>query len=95
MMTILQSLTFVLLSTAALVAGAYPPPNQCSGNCIAIDPAAIRRDDGMYFRFNTFGTIGIYKAPSLKGPWTFQGRAVPGGSVIDIPGKNSLWVRHK
>ncbi|KAI1848046.1 hypothetical protein JX265_002050 [Neoarthrinium moseri] len=91
-MAILKAITLVLSSTAALVASAYPPPEACTGNCIGIDPAAIRRDDGTYFRFNTFGKIRIYKAPSFTGPWTLEGPAIPDGSIIDIPGRNSLWA---
>ena len=68
-------------------------PGACSGDCWAHDPALVRRDDGVYFRFNTGRKIGILKSDSISGPWTFQGSAVPPGSSINLPGRDDLWVR--
>jgi hypothetical protein len=68
-------------------------PGVCLGDCFAHDPAVIRRpSDGTYFRFNTGNMIGIWKAPGLGGPWTYQGKALPGGSVINLPGNKDLWA---
>lgn len=76
------------------VQAAYPNPGACSGDCFAHDPALIKRSsDGKYFRFNTGGKIMIYDSPSLSGPWTYRGAAIPDGSSINLPGKDDLWVR--
>jgi arabinan endo-1,5-alpha-L-arabinosidase len=68
-------------------------PGACSGDCWSHDPALIRRSsDGVYFRFNTGGRIGILKSNSISGPWVYQGSVVPAGSKIGIPGSNDLWA---
>ena len=72
---------------------AQADPGACSGDCWTHDPALVRRDDGVYFRFNTGSKIGILKANSISGPWTFQGSAIPAGSSINLPGRDDLWVR--
>ncbi|KAH8772913.1 glycoside hydrolase, family 43 [Diaporthe sp. PMI_573] len=75
------------------VQAAYPNPGACSGDCFAHDPALIKRSsDGKYFRFNTGGKIMIYDSDSLSGPWTFRGAAIPGGSSINLAGKDDLWA---
>ncbi|KAF2009307.1 glycoside hydrolase family 43 protein [Aaosphaeria arxii CBS 175.79] len=72
---------------------AYANPLSCSGVCVnAHDPALIRRDDGTYFRFSTGGKIAIHSAPSIQGPWTYRGAAIPNGSKIDKKGKDDLWA---
>ena len=72
----------------------YPPVGACSGDCAYVhDPSVVKRADGTYFRFVTFNKITIATAPSLSGPWTNQGAAIPAGSSIDLPGKDDLWVR--
>lgn len=82
-----------LLSAFVASANAYANPLSCSGTCTnAHDPALIRRDDGTYFRFSTGGKIAIHSSPSLTGPWTYRGAAIPNGSKIDKNGKNDLWV---
>ncbi|KAH8653847.1 putative extracellular endo-1,5-alpha-L-arabinase [Xylariales sp. PMI_506] len=90
-MFISKAFTAVLSACIAIVS-AYPEPRACSGDCTAIDPATIRRDDGTYFRFITFDEIRIYKAPALIGPWTYEGAAIPGGSIIDLAGNTGLWA---
>lgn len=86
------SIVSVLLSVATTVYG-YGLPMACSGICTnAHDPALIRRDDGTYFRFSTGGKIAIHSAPSITGPWTYKGAAIPNGSKINLNGKNDLWV---
>jgi arabinan endo-1,5-alpha-L-arabinosidase len=83
-----------LLSVVTAVYG-YADPMGCSGVCTnAHDPALIRRDDGTYYRFSTGGKIAIHTAPTIVGPWTYKGAAIPAGSVININGKNDLWVSH-
>lgn len=82
-----------LLSAATAVYG-YADPMGCSGVCTnAHDPALIRRDDGTYYRFSTGGKIAIHSAPSIVGPWTYKGAALPKGSSINLNGKDDLWVR--
>lgn len=81
-----------VLSVVATVYG-YANPMACSGVCTnAHDPALIRRDDGTYFRFSTGGKIAIHSAPSITGPWTYRGAAIPNGSKINLNGKDDLWV---
>jgi arabinan endo-1,5-alpha-L-arabinosidase len=73
----------------------YPDVGACSGVCEGRlhDPAVIYREDTKtYYRFTTNDKIHIATAPSIAGPWTFQGPALPGGSSIDIAGRDDLWV---
>lgn len=85
----------LLTSVAILSPGArgQADPGECSGECWAHDPALVRRDDGVYFRFNTGSKIQILKSSSISGPWVNQGSAIPAGSSINLPGKDDLWVR--
>ncbi|KAI1326743.1 glycoside hydrolase, family 43 [Xylariaceae sp. FL0255] len=92
----LKTVTQALLSLLSLAGTAYgyANPLTCTGVCTdTSDPALIRRSsDGEYFRFATGGEIAIYKAPSIKGPWVYQGAVVPAGSSIDIAGNTDLWA---
>jgi arabinan endo-1,5-alpha-L-arabinosidase len=83
-----------LVSAAALVAqaAAYANPGACSGECWTHDPSVVKRADGTYFRFATGSKIGIWKATSLSGPWSYQGAAIPKGSSINLDEKDDLWV---
>jgi arabinan endo-1,5-alpha-L-arabinosidase len=75
------------------LATAYALPEACSGVCNnAHDPSIIRRPDGTYFRFSTGGKIAVHTAPSLTGPWTYKGAALPSGSSINLAGNQDLWV---
>lgn len=86
------SIVASLLSAVTAVYG-YADPMACSGICNnAHDPALIRRSDGTYFRFSTGGKIAIHSAPSITGPWTYKGAAIPAGSKINLAGKDDLWV---
>ncbi|KAK4145076.1 glycosyl hydrolase [Dichotomopilus funicola] len=79
------------LGLQALVA--YALPEACSGVCNnSHDPSIIRRNDGTYFRFSTGGKIAIHTAPSLTGPWAYQGAALPSGSSINLAGNQDLWA---
>ena len=90
----LTAATALLLVILPVLTTAYAPPLPCTGTCTnAHDPALIRRDDGTYFRFSTGGKIAIHSAPSITGPWTYKGAAIPNGSVINKGGRNDLWVR--
>jgi arabinan endo-1,5-alpha-L-arabinosidase len=84
----MRNLIVSLISAATTVYG-YADPMGCSGVCTnAHDPALIRRDDGTYYRFSTGGKIAIHSAPTIVGPWTYKGAAIPNG-------KNDLWVRSR
>ncbi|EMD93079.1 glycoside hydrolase family 43 protein [Bipolaris maydis ATCC 48331] len=86
------SLVASLLSAVTAVYG-YAYPMACTGICNnAHDPALIRRADGTYFRFSTGGKIAIHTAPSITGPWSYKGAAIPAGSKINLPGNNDLWA---
>lgn len=83
------------ISTLLFVAraAAYPSPESCTGSCYSHDPSVVLREsDGAYFRFETGGHIGIWKADALEGPWKSQGFAITNGSTIDHPGKDELWA---
>ena len=81
----------VLLLVLAVSVSAYANPGPCSGSCNVHDPAVIRRSDGTYFRFSTGNRIQIATAGSLAGPWTFEGSALPNGSIINLAGNKDLW----
>lgn len=88
-----KGLAALALAVLPAVQASYPSPGSCTGSCWAHDPALIKRtSDGTYFRFNTGSEIGIYKADSLEGEWTYEGSAIEGGSSIDLTGNTDLWV---
>ncbi|KAI4150548.1 MAG: hypothetical protein LQ340_004012 [Diploschistes diacapsis] len=71
----------------------YPTVGACSGDCSAVhDPNVVISSSGTYYRFITFNEITIATAPSITGPWTSQGAALPGGSSINLPGNKDLWA---
>lgn len=74
------------------LAAAQPAPGECTGQCWSHDPSLVRRDDGVYFRFETGSLIGIWKGADITGPWEYQGAAIPDTSIIDLPGRDDLWV---
>ncbi|KAL8805852.1 MAG: hypothetical protein Q9200_005273 [Gallowayella weberi] len=83
--------TFV--SVLSVTADAYAKPLSCSGTCTNThDPSLVFRDDGTYFRFSTGGGIAIHTAPSIQGPWTYDGAALPNGSQISKTGNQDLWA---
>lgn len=85
--------TAIAIALLSPNASGYANPGACSGQCWSHDPSVIRREsDGMYFRFETGSRIGMWKAGDLTGPWVYQGAAIPGGSKIDLPGRDDLWV---
>ncbi|PSR78132.1 glycosyl hydrolase [Coniella lustricola] len=74
------------------VSAAYADPGACSGECWTHDPAVVKRSDGTYFRFATGGGVYVYSAASLAGPWTYDGEALPSGSLISLSGNDDLWA---
>ena len=55
-----------------------------------------------WFAFSTGGEASIRTAPTLTGwdpeciltcrPWNLAGSVLPGGSVINLPGRTDIWV---
>ena len=85
----------VLIILFVLLGGAdpYPNPMLCSGVCTnAHDPSLVRRDDGTYFRFSTGGLIAVHTAPSIQGPWSYNGTALSNVSTINKAGNEDLWA---
>ncbi|KZM23277.1 Arabinan endo-1,5-alpha-L-arabinosidase [Ascochyta rabiei] len=81
------------LSVLSATADAYTNPLSCSGTCTnAHDPSLVRRDDGTYYRFSTGGKVAVHTAPSIQGPWTYKGAALPNGSKINKAGNQDLWA---
>jgi len=83
------------LATASPVFKRTPAAGACSGDCSGDvhDPSVVyRADTDTYYRFTTNNKISIAIAPSLGGPWTYQGPALPDGSSIDLPGNDDLWA---
>ncbi|MCJ1415700.1 hypothetical protein MMC32_002032 [Xylographa parallela] len=90
-MNYLILLAFCFVAATAQVQ--CPNPQPCSGACGSVhDPAIVKKGKDSYYRFSTFGGISIATAPDLKGPWTVQGDALPGGSMIDLPGNTNIWA---
>lgn len=73
---------------------AFPDPEPITGDISGFvhDPTVIRRDDGTYFLFTTNNKTNVASAPSMSGPWTHLGSALPNGSKIDLPGNDDLWA---
>jgi arabinan endo-1,5-alpha-L-arabinosidase len=71
---------------------AWPSPEPCTGNNSYIhDPSIIKKGDTWY-RFSTIDNILIANAPSLNGPWTYQQKMLPQGSIIKVDDNQGLWV---
>jgi arabinan endo-1,5-alpha-L-arabinosidase len=82
-----------LLFTA--LASAYPNRGPCTGSCWTHDPGMIQRvSDGKYYRFSTGTGVPISSSPSVKGPWTDLGAALPDGTSIKLENTDStnIWV---
>ncbi|CAG8129044.1 unnamed protein product [Penicillium olsonii] len=82
-----------LLFTA--LASAYPNRGPCTGACQTKDPAVIQRvSDGKFYRFGTGTGITTHSAPSVRGPWTELGGALPEGTSLrlDNTDPKNLWA---
>ncbi|KAK4495827.1 hypothetical protein PRZ48_013095 [Zasmidium cellare] len=90
------SLLYLAFTSASPLAKRdYPAVGACSGQCSGRlhDPSVVyRADTKTYYRFATNDGINTATAPSLSGPWTFKGPAMPNGSSIDLPGNHDLWA---
>lgn len=84
-----------LTAASPIFKRAFPEPESTTGDGAyghVHDPSVIRRDDGTYFLFTTNDGINIATAPSMSGPWTHRGAALPNGSIIDLPNNKDLWA---
>lgn len=85
--------SIVSLLRVTHAASAWPDPEPCSGNCSSIhDPSVVQHPSGSWLRFSTNGNIAIASAPSLTGPWTYQGAMLPSGSKISVTPGQELWA---
>lgn len=71
----------------------YPDPAPCYGNLSWIHDPSIMYEDGTYWRFSTSANIAVATAPSIKGPWTYQGPLLPEGTKIRVAPNQDIWVR--
>ncbi|KAJ5125906.1 hypothetical protein N7448_005218 [Penicillium atrosanguineum] len=86
---------FALFFFFIALACAYPNRGACTGDCWTHDPSMIqRKSDGKYFRFATGTGVNTMTSPSVKGPWTDVGSALPNGSSITVSGVSSsdIWA---
>ncbi|KAF1941407.1 endo-1,5-alpha-L-arabinosidase [Clathrospora elynae] len=72
--------------------GIYPDPEECRGNCSWIHDPSIWYENGVYWRFSTSGNIAIATAPSLNGPWQYQGALLQNGTSIFVNGTQDIWA---
>jgi arabinan endo-1,5-alpha-L-arabinosidase len=88
------ALVTTLVTASPIFKRDFPDPEPISGDISGFvhDPSIIRRDDGTYFLFTTNNKTNIHSAPSMNGPWTHLGSALPAGSVIDLPGRYETWA---
>jgi arabinan endo-1,5-alpha-L-arabinosidase len=70
----------------------YPDPEPCHGVCNNILDPSIFYEEGMYWRFSTSDNISVATAPSLEGPWKFQGSLLPQGTSIFVRPDQHVWV---
>ncbi|KAJ8111101.1 hypothetical protein OPT61_g6221 [Boeremia exigua] len=70
----------------------YPDPAPCYGNISWIHDPSIIYEDGTYWRFSTSGNIAVATAPSIKGPWTYQGPLLPEGTKIKVAPNQDIWA---
>ena len=70
----------------------YPDPSPCAGNCSHIHDPSIFYENGTYWRFSTSGNIAVATAPSLKGPWKYQGPLLSEGTKIRVTSDQDIWV---
>ncbi|KAF2639649.1 endo-1,5-alpha-L-arabinosidase [Massarina eburnea CBS 473.64] len=70
----------------------YPNPETCKGNCTWSHDPSIIESGGTYYRFTTSGNIAITTAPSLEGPWTYQGAVLTNGTSIALNDRQDIWA---
>lgn len=75
-----------------LPGGLYPDPEPCRGNCSWVHDPSIWYEDGTYWRFSTSGNIAIATAPSLGGPWRYEGSLLHDGTNVFVSDGQDIWV---
>ncbi|EFQ94984.1 hypothetical protein CFE70_004043 [Pyrenophora teres f. teres 0-1] len=79
-------------SDSSSLSGLYPDPEPCSGNCSWIHDPSIYYESGTYWRFSTSGNIAIASAPSLGGPWRYEGALLTNGTSIFVVDNQDIWA---
>jgi arabinan endo-1,5-alpha-L-arabinosidase len=72
--------------------GLYPDPEPCRGNCSWIHDPSVLYENDVYWRFSTSGNIAIATAPSLEGPWRYEGALLHNGTSILVHPDQDIWV---
>jgi arabinan endo-1,5-alpha-L-arabinosidase len=72
--------------------GLYPDPEPCRGNCSWVHDPSIVYENNKYWRFSTSGNIAIASAPSLDGPWRYEGALLHNGTSIQVHPDQDIWV---
>lgn len=79
-------------TASPLLNSTYPNPEPCTGNCTWVHDPSIIRKDSTYYRFSTSGNIAIATAPSLTGPWEYQGPLLENGTSITVNPSQDIWA---
>ncbi|KAI4666940.1 uncharacterized protein J4E88_010361 [Alternaria novae-zelandiae] len=72
--------------------GYYPDPEPCRGNCSWIHDPSVIYENNKYWRFSTSGNIAIASAPSLGGPWEYEGALLQNGTSIQVHPDQDIWA---
>ena len=70
----------------------YPDPGPSSGNISWIHDPSIIYEGGKYWRFSTSGNIAVATAPSISGPWTYEGALLREGTKIHVADGQDIWA---
>ena len=76
----------------ALAQVSYPDPAPSSGNISWIHDPSIIYEGGTYWRFSTSGNIAVATAPSITGPWKYEGALLREGTKINIAPNQDVWA---
>jgi arabinan endo-1,5-alpha-L-arabinosidase len=79
-------------SAQALAQVSFPDPAPSSGNISWIHDPSIIYEGGTYWRFSTSGNIAVATAPSITGPWTYQGALLREGTKIQVAPNQDVWA---
>lgn len=55
------------------------------------DPSLVKHGK-YYYSFGTHLRVTIARSPTLNGPWRHLGSVLDGESIIDLPGRDDIWV---
>ncbi|KAF1994303.1 glycoside hydrolase family 43 protein [Amniculicola lignicola CBS 123094] len=70
----------------------YPDPEPCTGNCTWIHDPSVIKENGTYYRFSTSGNIAIATAPTMAGPWKYEGALLENGTSIHVVDYQDIWA---